>query len=70
MPQQTADMSAKLTLVVLGFAWGLTWPAMRIALVEIPPFSMRTVSVGLGAVALLATVKLQGRSFALGGPRD
>jgi drug/metabolite transporter (DMT)-like permease len=57
-------------LVALSFVWGVTWPAMRIALVEIPPFSMRTVSLGLGAVSLLAVIRLQGRSFALGGARD
>ncbi len=34
-------------LIALGFAWGLTWPAMRLALDEIPPFSMRVVTLGL-----------------------
>jgi drug/metabolite transporter (DMT)-like permease len=66
----TPDASAKLMLVVLSFVWGTTWPAMRIALIEIPPFSMRVVSLGLGAAALLAVVKLQGRSFALARWRD
>src|SRR5256885_16945342 len=54
-------------LVALGFAWGLTWPAMRIALDEIPPFSMRVVTLGLGAGVLFLVGWLQGRSFALGG---
>jgi drug/metabolite transporter (DMT)-like permease len=57
-------------LVVLSFAWGLTWPAMRIALAEIPPFSMRVVSLGLGAGSLLVVVRLQRRGFVLGGPKD
>lgn len=57
-------------LVALSFAWGFTWPAMRIALQDIPPFSMRVVSIGLGMASLLAVVKLQGRSFALGRRRD
>jgi drug/metabolite transporter (DMT)-like permease len=69
VPEQR-DVTATLMLVALSVAWGFTWPAMRIALAEIPPFSMRTVSVGLGAACLLATVKLQGRSLALGGLRD
>jgi drug/metabolite transporter (DMT)-like permease len=43
------DTTAKLMLVALSFAWGLTWPAMRIALDEIPPFSMRVVTLALGA---------------------
>jgi drug/metabolite transporter (DMT)-like permease len=70
VPDQRHDLTATLMLVALNFAWGFTWPAMRIALVEIPPFSMRVVSLGLGVVSLLAVVKLQGRRFALGGVRD
>jgi drug/metabolite transporter (DMT)-like permease len=68
--QQTADTTAKLMLVALSFAWGLTWPAMRIALDEIPPFSMRVVTLGLGAWALFAVAGLQGRSFALGSVKN
>jgi drug/metabolite transporter (DMT)-like permease len=68
--QQTADTTAKLMLVAISFAWGLTWPAMRIALDEIPPFSMRVVTLGLGAGALFAVARLQGRSFALGSGKN
>jgi drug/metabolite transporter (DMT)-like permease len=68
--QQTADTTAKLMLVALSFAWGLTWPAMRIALDEIPPFSMRVVTLALGAGALFAVARLQGRSFALGSAKN
>lgn len=67
---EAADTTAKLMLVLLSFAWGLTWPAMRIALDEIPPFSMRVVTLGLGAGALFLVVKLQGRSFALGSVKN
>ena len=36
LPQiESAEAKAKLMLVVLSFAWGFTWPAMRIALNEI-----------------------------------
>ena len=63
---ESADATARLMLVALSFAWGLTWPAMRIALDEIPPFSMRVVTLGLGAGALLAYVKWQRRPIALG----
>lgn len=66
----TPDASAKLMLIMLSFAWGTTWPAMRIALTEIPPFSMRVVSLGLGAAVLLVALKLQGRPFALERWRD
>jgi drug/metabolite transporter (DMT)-like permease len=57
-------------LVVLSLAWGVTWPGMRIALGEIPPFSMRMVSLGLGALVLLGLVALQRRGFALARPVD
>jgi len=67
--QQSADTTAKLMLVALGFAWGLTWPAMRISLDEVPPLSMRVVTLGLGAGVLFLVGRLQGRSFALGGLR-
>lgn len=53
-------------LVALSFSWGLTWPAMRLALDEIPPLSMRVVTLGLGGGALMLYAKLQGRSSALG----
>lgn len=69
-PQQITETTAKLMLVALSFAWGLTWPAMRVALAEIPPFSMRSVTLGLGAASLLIVVAVQKRGFGLGGPRD
>ena len=56
----TADTTARLMLVALSFCWGLTWPAMRIALDEIPPFSMRVVTLGLGAGALLLVARSAG----------
>ena len=57
-------------LVALSFAWGLTWPAMRIALDEIPPFSMRVVTLGLGGGALMLYAKLQGRALATGSAKN
>src|SRR4029077_20943496 len=46
-PHVTADAAARLMLVAHPLAWGLTWPAMKIALSEIPPFSMRVGTSGL-----------------------
>jgi len=65
-PQPTTDTTAKLMLVALSFCWGLTWPAMRLALDDIPPFSLRVVTLGLGGGALMLYARLQGRSLALG----
>jgi drug/metabolite transporter (DMT)-like permease len=47
------DVRAKLMLVALCLLWGVTWPAMKIALIEIPPLSMRTLAAAAGALTLL-----------------
>jgi len=65
-PQSTTDTTARLMLVALSFCWGLTWPAMRLALDEIPPFSLRVVTLGLGGGALMLYARLQGRALATG----
>jgi drug/metabolite transporter (DMT)-like permease len=41
-------------LLALCLLWGVTWPAMKIALAEIPPLSMRTLTAAAGAITLLA----------------
>jgi drug/metabolite transporter (DMT)-like permease len=62
-PAGGADIQAKLMLVALCFVWGITWPVMRIALYEIPPFSMRTLSGALGALTLYLVCRVKGRSL-------
>ena len=67
MPQPashgSADATARLMLVVLGLAWGSTWVAMKIALEEIPPFSMRLGTSGLATLTLFAIAALQRRNL-------
>jgi drug/metabolite transporter (DMT)-like permease len=58
-----SDVGAKLMLVLLCCVWGVTWPVMRIALYEIPPFSMRTLSAALGAATLYLVCRFKGRSL-------
>jgi drug/metabolite transporter (DMT)-like permease len=53
---------AKLMLVLLAFAWGLSWPVMKIALDEIGVWMLRFLGLSIGTVALFALIKLQGRS--------
>jgi len=65
VPDQSRDLTAKLMLVGLSVAWGLTWPAMRLALNELPPFSMRLISMGLGAATLFAILVLQRRTLSV-----
>jgi drug/metabolite transporter (DMT)-like permease len=56
---------AKLLLIALSFCWGLSWSAMRIALDEVSPWSMRLIGYGIGAVTLFVLIKAQGRSLAI-----
>jgi drug/metabolite transporter (DMT)-like permease len=56
---------AKLLLVALAFCWGLSWPAMRIALDEVSPWAMRFIGYAVGAVTLFVLIKAQGRSLVI-----
>jgi drug/metabolite transporter (DMT)-like permease len=62
-----ADTGARIMLVVLCVVWGVTWPIMRIALNEVPPFTMRTVSTLVGGLALFAVCLVRGRDLRLPG---
>jgi drug/metabolite transporter (DMT)-like permease len=64
----TSDAAARLMLVALSLAWGLTWPVMKIALEEIPPFSFRTGTSGLAAAALFAIALAQRRNVKIKSP--
>ena len=50
-------------LVAVSLAWGLSWPAMKIALNEIPPFSMRVGTSGLATVTLFTLAFMQRRNI-------
>jgi drug/metabolite transporter (DMT)-like permease len=65
---RSADTTARLMLVALALGWGITWSTMRIALDEVPPFSMRVASMLIGAAALGLLTALSRRSFALRTP--
>jgi len=60
---------ARLLLVVLCIGWGTAWVTMRMALDEIPPFSMRLATLSLGATVLTTFALLQGRKLAVGHRR-
>src|SRR5262245_18915467 len=56
---------ARLLLIVLCIGWGTAWVTMRMALEEIPPFSMRLATLSLGALILASFARLQGRALAI-----
>jgi drug/metabolite transporter (DMT)-like permease len=68
LPSKTAMSDAtiaKLLLIALSFCWGLSWSAMRIALDEVSPWSMRLIGYSIGAATLLVLIRAQGRSVAI-----
>jgi len=54
---------ARLLLVALAFAWGLNWPAIKIGLEELSPWTYRLIGFTISALTLAALVKLQGKSL-------
>jgi drug/metabolite transporter (DMT)-like permease len=61
---------AKLLLVALSFCWGLSWTAMRVALDEVSPWTLRLIGYSIGAATLLILLKAQGRKLAIPFGRD
>jgi drug/metabolite transporter (DMT)-like permease len=68
-PDAAPDTTARLMLVLLSLGWGTTWPVMRIALDEVPPFSMRVATMFVGGATLALLALLRRRSLALHGRR-
>jgi len=60
-----ADVGARVMLVFLCLLWGVSWPLMKIALLEIPPFSMRSVTTAIGALTLYAFCRIRGASLSI-----
>jgi drug/metabolite transporter (DMT)-like permease len=54
---------ARLLVLVLAFSWGLNWIATAFALKEVPPWSLRFVTTGIGAAALIVAIRLSGRAL-------
>ncbi|MBL8323625.1 MAG: DMT family transporter [Rubrivivax sp.] len=49
----------------LALCWGLNWPAIKIVLGQLPPFALRAVGLGGGALLLLAVAAWQRRRLTL-----
>ena len=66
-PRRRAEAiaSAKLLVVVMGVAWGFNWVAARIILTALPPWTMRALGIGLGALTLFAAAAIAGVSLAV-----
>ena len=60
LPQRLWWLLAALTL-----AWGFNWTAMKVALEEVPPWTFRTLCLGLGSAVLFAVLKAGGHRLAV-----
>ena len=52
-------------LAALTLAWGFNWTAMKVALEEVPPWTFRTLCLGLGSTVLFAVLKAGGHPLAV-----
>jgi drug/metabolite transporter (DMT)-like permease len=60
LPPQLWWVLASLTL-----AWGFNWTAMKTALSEVPPWTFRSLCLGLGAAVLFAALRAAGQRLVL-----
>jgi drug/metabolite transporter (DMT)-like permease len=58
-----AATGARLLVLVLALSWGFNWIAAAFALEEVPPWSLRFTTTGIGAAALIVAVYLSGRAL-------
>lgn len=65
-----AEAGARLMLIALCIVWGITWPIMRIALRDVPPFTMRTTSTLVGGCILFAVCFVMRRNLRIHGGKN
>jgi drug/metabolite transporter (DMT)-like permease len=63
--RRDAAASAKLLVVIMGLGWGINWIAARFILEALPPWTMRTIGIGLGDLTLFAAAAISGISLAV-----
>jgi len=52
-------------LAGLTLAWGFNWTALKVALSEVPPWTFRSLCLGLGSAVLFAALRAGGQRLAL-----
>jgi drug/metabolite transporter (DMT)-like permease len=52
-------------LAALTVAWGFNWTALKVALSEVPPWTFRSLCLGLGSAVLFAALRAGGQSLAV-----
>ena len=61
----SAGLRGYLLLAGLSLFWGISWPIMKVALSEIPPWTFRMISLTLGGAGVLAMARLGGHSLSV-----
>jgi drug/metabolite transporter (DMT)-like permease len=61
-------VNVRLVPFALALLWGFNWPAVKLGLTEIPPFSLRGFGLGFGAALLFAFAALRGSVLTLPRP--
>jgi drug/metabolite transporter (DMT)-like permease len=64
-----ADRGARIMLFILCGVWGLAWPIMRIALSDVPPFTMRATGTLVGGIVLFALCYVMRRNLRIPGTK-
>lgn len=64
-PRDTAEVTgtARMLVVLLAFAWGLNWISVSIGLRGAPPWTLRLLGAGLGALTLIVAATLSGHTL-------
>lgn len=60
-PSSPAPGAVKSWLLLIALSWGFNWPAVKLALNEMPIWSMRAVGLSFGAALLLVLARASGR---------
>ncbi len=50
-------------ILLIGLFWGLNWPAVKVILSEIPPWTLRAVGLGVAAPILIALAAARGETL-------
>jgi drug/metabolite transporter (DMT)-like permease len=67
---EPSSARARALVVLLGVCWGLNWIAVRVALHEVRPWSLRCLGMGLGTLVLLAWAQARGLPLRIAPGRD
>jgi drug/metabolite transporter (DMT)-like permease len=60
---QRGSVRAGASLLAVCVLWGLNWPAVKLALNDVQPWTLRTAGLGIGALTLMAFAMLRGASL-------